>query len=302
MNTTHELLPRPDRKLPDETVARRLVDAQFPQWSGLQIRPVDAQGWDNCTFRLGDEMLVRLPTAEEYALAVDKEHRWLPVLAPALPFEIPAPLARGVPDKDFPHDWSVYRWLGGEPADDVAVEDLTAFAIDVAEFLVSLQGVDPAGGPGPGLHNWFRGGPLTTYDGWARASLETLAGLIRTDAAEEIWDRALRSSWDGRPVWFHGDIAAGNLLLKDGALAAVIDFGTCGAADPACDLAIAWTMLTGESRAAFRDRLQVDDGTWLRGQGWALWKALVVCAGSVGDGEDLPTDASFVLEEILAAA
>jgi aminoglycoside phosphotransferase (APT) family kinase protein len=301
MNTTHELLPRPDRKLADETVARRLVDAQFPQWADLEVRPVEAQGWDNCTFRLGDEMLVRLPTAEEYALAVDKEHRWLPVFAPALPFEIPAPLAKGVPDEAFPHEWSIYRWLGGEPADRAAVDDLTALALDVAEFLRSLQRVDPAGGPGPGLHNWFRGGPLTTYDGWARASLETLDGLIRTDAAEEIWDRALRSQWDGVPVWFHGDIAAGNLLMKDGALAAVIDFGTCGAGDPACDLAIAWTMLTGESRAAFRDRLQVDDGTWLRGQGWALWKALVVCAGAVGDGEEMPADASFVVGEILAA-
>lgn len=301
MSATHELLPRPDRKPADAAVARRLVAAQFPQWAGLEIRPVDAQGWDNRTFRLGDEMLVRLPTAEEYALAVEKEHRWLPVLAPALPVEIPVPLAKGLPDKGFPHDWSVYRWLGGEPADRAGVEDLTSFAVDVAEFLLALQRVDPTGGPAPGLHNWFRGGPLTTYDGWARASLETLAGLIRTDAAEEIWNRASQASWDGRPVWFHGDIAAGNLLLRDGALAAVIDFGTCGAADPACDLAIAWTMLTGDSRAAFRDRLEVDDATWLRGQGWALWKALVVCAGAVGDGEDLPADASFVVDEILAA-
>ncbi|MEU4391551.1 phosphotransferase [Kribbella sp. NPDC023855] len=140
-----------------------------------------------------------------------------------------------------------------------------------------------------------------TYDGWARTSLKTLQGLIRTEVAEEIWERALGTPWDGRPIWFHGDIASGNLLVEDGALAAVIDFGTCGVGDPACDLAIAWTMLTGESRAAFRDRLQVDEATWLRGQGWALWKALVVCAGSVRDGEGLPADTSLVLEEILAA-
>ena len=232
---------------------------------------------------------------------MEKEHRWLPVLAPALPVEIPVPLARGVPGEGFPHDWSIYRWLGGEPADRAVVEDLTAFAVDVAEFLVSLQRIDPTGGPGPGLHNWFRGGPLTTYDRWARASLATLDGLIRTETAEEIWERALRASWDGRPVWFHGDVASGNLLVKDGALAAVIDFGTCGAGDPACDLAIAWTMLTGESRAAFRDRLEVDEATWERGQGWALWKALVVCAGAVRDGDGLPAGSSFVLEEILAA-
>jgi aminoglycoside phosphotransferase (APT) family kinase protein len=218
-----------------------------------------------------------------------------------LPYEIPVPLARGVGDEGFPHDWSVYRWLDGEPADRGGVRELTKFAVDVAEFLVALQRVDPAGGPEPGLHNWYRGGPLSTYDGWARTSLKTLEGSIRTEAAREIWERALGTPWDGRPVWFHGDIASGNLLLRDGELAAVIDFGTCGVGDPACDLAIAWTMLTGESRAAFRDRLQVDDATWLRGQGWALWKALVVCAGSVSDGEDLPADASLVLDEILAA-
>ncbi|MFI6797694.1 aminoglycoside phosphotransferase family protein [Streptosporangium canum] len=239
MNETPEVLPLPDRKPVAAAVAGRLIASQFPHWSDLEVRPVDAQGWDNRTFRLGDEMLVRLPTAEEYALAVEKEHRWLPVLAPALPLEIPVPLARGVPDEGFPHDWSVYRWLDGEPADRAVVEDMTAFAIDLAEFLVSLQRIDPTGGPGPGLHNWFRGGPLTTYDGWARTALETLDGLIRTKAAEEIWERALRASWVGPSVWFHGDMASGNLLVKDGALTAVIDFGTCGAGDPACDLAIA---------------------------------------------------------------
>ncbi|WP_458248248.1 aminoglycoside phosphotransferase family protein [Streptomyces sp. MAI_2237] len=300
MNETPEVLPLPDRKPVDAAVAGRLIAAQFPQWSDLEVRPVNAQGWDNCTFRLGDEMLVRLPTAEEYALAVEKEHRWLPVLAPSLPLEVPVPLARGVSDENFPHNWSVYRWIGGEPATRAVIEDMTAFAVDLAEFLISLQRIDPAGGPGPGLHNWFRGGPLTTYDGWARTALETLDGLIRSEAAEEIWERALRASWDGKPVWFHGDMALGNLLVKDGVLAAVIDFGTCGVGDPACDLSIAWTMLTGKSRAAFRDRLGVDKTTWERGQGWALWKDVVVCAGAVRDGEGLPTDASFVLDEILA--
>lgn len=232
---------------------------------------------------------------------MEKEHRWLPVLEPALPLEAPVPLAGGVPDEGFPHDWSVYRWVSGEPADRAVVEDMTAFAIDLAEFLVSLQRIDPTGGPGPGLHNWFRGGPLTTYDGWALVALETSDGLIRTETAEEIWKRALRASRDGRPDWFQGDMVSGNLVVKDGALAAVIDFSTCGAGDPACDLSIAWTMLTGKSRAAFRDRLEVDEATWERGRGWALWKALVVCAGAVRDGDGLPADASFVLEEILAA-
>ncbi|WP_433163118.1 aminoglycoside phosphotransferase family protein [Kribbella sp. CA-247076] len=301
MTDTSELLPLPDRKPIDEAVARRLIAGQFPQWSDLEVRPVDSQGWDNRTFRLGDELLARFPTAEEYALAVEKEHRWLPVFARTLALEIPVPLAKGVPAEGFPHNWSVYRWLDGVPADSAIVENLTAFAVELAEFLLSLQRIDSAAGPGPGLHNWFRGGPLTTYDGWARAALKTLDGVIRTEVAEEVWERALRTSWSGRPVWFHGDVASGNLLLKDGALAAVIDFGTCGVGDPACDLAIAWTMLYGESRAVFRDRLDVDDATWERGQGWALWKALVACAGAVRDGNALPADASFVVEQILTA-
>jgi aminoglycoside phosphotransferase (APT) family kinase protein len=218
-----------------------------------------------------------------------------------LPDRNPADAAKGAPDEGFPHHWSVYRWLSGTPADHAGIDDMTSFAIDLAEFLVSLHRIDPTGGPVPGLHNWFRGGPLTTYDGWARASLETLAGVIQTEATAEIWDRALHISWNTQPVWFHGDIASGNLLVKDGKLEAIIDFGTCGVGDPACDLAIAWTMLTGTSRAVFRDRLGVDEATWVRGQGWALWKALVICASAVRDGDDLPPESSFVLEEILAS-
>ncbi|WP_026875796.1 aminoglycoside phosphotransferase family protein [Jiangella gansuensis] len=300
MNKTPQVPPVPDRKLADAALVRRLIAAQFPQWSGLRVRPVDAQGWDNCTFRLGDDMLVRLPTAEEYALAVEKEQRWLPVFAPALPVPVPQPLARGVPDEGFPHSWSVYGWLDGEPASRAVIEDLTAFAIDLAEFLVCLRRIDPTGGPEPGLHNWFRGGPVARYDQMARQALATLDGVIRTDAAADVWERAVQAPWDGRLVWFHGDVASGNLLVQDGVLAAVIDFGTCGVGDPACDLAVAWTLLSGKSRQVFRERLGVDDATWLRGQGWALWKALVGCAGAVHDGERPPADTFAVLEQIIA--
>ena len=244
-------------------------------------------------------MLIRLPTATEYAAAVEKEHQWLPVLAATLPLKIPVPLAKGLPDENFPHDWSVYRWINGEPADRAVVNDMTALAVNLAEFLRCLQQTNPTRGPAPGLHNWFRGGPLTKYAGSARATLNTLNGLIRTDVAETIWERALQTPWEGPPVWFHGDMAAANLLIKDGALTAVIDFGTCGVGDPACDVTIAWTMLTGNSRHAFRDQMNMDDATWERGRGWALWKALVTCAGAVRTGHGLPADTSVVLDEIL---
>jgi aminoglycoside phosphotransferase (APT) family kinase protein len=293
-----DLGPVPTRFPATEDLVRRLVAAQFPEWAGLPIRPVSEEGWDNRTFHLGSEMSVRLPSAESYALAVEKEHRWLPVLAPQLPLPIPVPLAVGAPGEGYPHAWSIYRWLDGEPANLATIADLTAFGVELAEFLAALQRLDPTDGPGPGLHNWYRGGTLATYDGLARDALETLDGHIRTDLAREIWQSALRSRWDGRSVWFHGDVAASNLLVRDGRLAAVIDFGTCGVGDPSCDLAIAWTLLAGESRTAFRDVLSVDDETWTRGRGWALWRKLVDCAGSLETGGPELAKATYLVEQI----
>jgi len=243
-------------------------------------------------------MSVRLPSASPYALAVEKEHRWLPVLADQLPLPIPAPLGQGEPGEGYPHVWSVYRWLVGEPASPDNIADLTEFATTLADFLAALQRVDPADGPGPGLHNWYRGGTLATYDELTRDALETLDGHTRTDLARQIWTAARTSRWEGPPVWFHGDAAQGNLLVHDAALAAVIDFGTCGVGDPACDLAIAWTLLTGESREAFRDGLSVDPATWARGRGWALWKALSTCAGALESGGPELASASYVLDQI----
>jgi aminoglycoside phosphotransferase (APT) family kinase protein len=259
----------------DAELARRLVARQFPHWADLPVTEVSHQGWDNRTFRLGSELSVRLPSGEWYALQVEKEHRWLPVLAPQLPLPIPTPVARGVPDLGYPYPWSVYRWLEGTPAVHAPVADETAFAVAVAEFLLALQAADPSGGPGPGPHNWFRGGPLTTYADETVEALATLGDAVPTDRARAVWDDALAATWTGDPVWLHGDIAVGNLLVRDGRLAAVIDFGTAGVGDPACDVVIAWTRFTGTSRSAFRTTLGVDDAMWARGRGWALWKALI---------------------------
>jgi aminoglycoside phosphotransferase (APT) family kinase protein len=264
---------------PDLETVRRLIAAQFPQWAHLPVRPVDVGGWDNRTFHLGDTMSVRLPSAAPYALAVAKEHRWLPVLAPRLPLPIPVPLAQGAPGEGYPHPWSVRRWIDGVPALGATVTDLTAFAGQVAAFLVALRAVDPTGGPGPGLHNWYRGGPLAHYDADTRRAVADLGAEIPAARVTALWEEALDATDDGPPVWFHGDVAAGNLLLRGGALGAVIDFGTCGVGDPACDLVLAWTMFAGESRQAFRDTLGVDAGQWARGRGWALWKALITYRG-----------------------
>jgi len=263
----------------DVDIVRRLVRAQFPEWAHLAVEPIVPGGWDNRTFRLGDAMMVRLPSAASYALQVEKEQEWLPKLAPPLPLPIPAPLAKGAAGEGFPFSWSIYNWLPGEPATEGRVGDMVTFARDLADFLIALRGADASGGPLPGQHNFWRGGPLNVYDQETRDALAALAGKIDVKAATSVWDRALASSWNGPPVWFHGDIAWGNLLVSNGRLCGVIDFGTSGIGDPACDLAITWTFLAGESRAAFRNALDLDDETWARGRAWTLWKALITVAG-----------------------
>ena len=277
---------------------RRLVAEQFPQWSDLPVVAVAQGGWDNWTFRLGSRMSVRLPSAAEYALAIEKEHRWLPELAPRLPLPIPSALGKGGPGAGYPFAWSVYGWLDGTPVRPDRIGDPVRFARDVADFLTALQDVETAGGPRPGEHNWFRGGTLRTYDRTTRDALEALKGHVDVELAGEIWAAALTAHWDGVEAWFHGDVAEGNLLLGDGELAAVIDFGTCGVGDPSCDLAVAWTLLSAEGRHVFRERLRVSEATWARGRGWALWKTLAVCAGAMGRDDDEGANARRALGEI----
>ncbi len=229
----------------DTSLVRRLVAAQFPDWADLPITPVEHGGWDNRTFHLGEQMTVRLPSAEGYTPQVDKEHVWLPVLAPHLPLPIPTPIARGVPGAGYPFGWSVYRWLDGENAHVGRIDSLTEFAERLGHFLAALQRIDPTGGPRAGAHSSFRGAPLQTYDADTRRAIEQLRGQIPAAAATATWEAAIAATWPGSPVWFHGDVSAGNLLVRDGKLAAVIDFGCCGVGDPACDMTIAWTLLVG---------------------------------------------------------
>lgn len=262
----------------DVSLVSRLIAAQFPQWADLPIRPVKFGGHDNRTFHLGEHMTVRLPSAARYAEQVEKEHRWLPKLAPFLPLSIPVPSAMGVPADGYPWHWSVYKWLEGENATIERIVDLRQFAITLAQFLVALQRIDTAGGPPPGPHNFFRGGSLTIYDGEVRQAIKVLKGKIDTDAVIAVWKAALAATWHNSPVWIHGDVSAGNLLIKNGRLSAVIDFGCSGVGDPACDLSIAWTLFEGESRKAFREALPLDNATWSRGRGWTLWKALIQLA------------------------
>jgi len=286
----------------NDALVRHLVDAQFPQWAHLPLRQVMPGGWDNRTFRLGEDLLVRLPSADGYAAAVAKEQRWLPVIAPSVPFEIPRPVAHGKPTPEFGRPWSVYGWIEGVPVSDAAIGDLSGFARDVAYFLSELARVDSTGGPLAGSHSFHRGAHPRFYDDEVQKSLAVLDEAIDAVAARRVWDAALSTEITAPPVWFHGDIAHGNLLVRGGGLSAVIDFGTSGVGDPACDLAIAWTMFDDDARSAFREGLPWDDEVWARGRAWALWKAMLVAAGDTGahDPEAEARSARTVIERILA--
>jgi aminoglycoside phosphotransferase (APT) family kinase protein len=262
----------------DTNLVENLVAEQFPQWADLPVRPVANGGWDNRTFHLGDHMSVRLPSAELYVAQVEKEHRWLPDLASALPLPIPAPLAQGRPGCGYPWPWSIYRWIEGETAKRERIADMVRFAEELADFLIALWRIDTSEGPAAGVHNFHRGGSLAVYDDGTRASLAVLADEMDVPLLTEIWERALASRWQEKPVWVHGDIAEGNLLVRNGRLSAVIDFGSSGVGDPSSDLVIAWTLFDRPAREAFRKRLDLDAQAWERGRGWALWKALITIA------------------------
>jgi aminoglycoside phosphotransferase (APT) family kinase protein len=284
------------------TLVSRLVAEQLPRWGGLPVRPVDPQGWDNATFRLGNELLVRLPNGDAYAAQVDKEHRWLPALARDLPLQVPEPVAKGRPGAGFPRPWSVYRWIEGEPASTVDEGDLPALATALGGFLTALHRIPPFMGPPPGAHSFGRGGPLRAYDAEARAAAAELSDGVDVEAVGAVWDAALAARWSGAARWVHGDIAPSNLLVRDGRLSAVIDFGCCCVGDPACDLAIAWTFFGGESREAFRASIRIDPATWARARGWALWKALLVHRGHGPDEARLGwrRGAREVVDDLLA--
>ncbi len=279
----------------------KLIAGQFPDWANLAIRPVECSGWDNKTFHLGDEMSVRLPSALVYVAQVEKEHKCLAKLAPELPLSIPVPLAMGNPTEDYPWKWSIYKWLKGENASLEAIDDLEHFAASLANFLIDLQKIDAGGGPKAGADNFFRGGDLAVYDSETRKSIEFLKDKIELDfdLLTKIWEQALKSKWQKEDVWIHGDLSSDNILVDAGEIAAVIDFGCCGIGDPACDLVIAWTFLYGESRKVFYNTLKLDQDTWARACGWAIWKELITIVKYLGVNKTKVQKSKKILNEVL---
>ncbi|MEV4897604.1 aminoglycoside phosphotransferase family protein, partial [Nonomuraea sp. NPDC055795] len=253
----------------DAALASRLVDSQFPQWAGLPLDLVDPGGSDHMIYRLGEELAVRLPRHSGAIEQAAKELEWLPRLAPHLPLAIPVPVAVGRPDFGYPWPWGVSRWLEGEVATVEALADSGEAAAELAAFLLALQGFAAVPGSVP------PGESLAARDRSTRAAIARADGAFDGAAMTALWEEALAApEWGRDPVWFHGDFHTGNLLTVGGRLSAVIDFGGLGAGDPACDLTIAYTLMSPAARTAFRAALDVDEATWLRGRGWALTTGL----------------------------
>ncbi|WP_424807777.1 aminoglycoside phosphotransferase family protein [Rhodococcus sp. 27YEA15] len=255
----------------DALLVAELLRTQFPWFEHLSLAMVRSAGTDNVMYRLGDELVVRLPRTPSAALQVDKEQRWLPLLGPALTCAVPQPVGKGAPEHDYPHPWSIYRWIDGQSVAPESVFEPARLAAELGRFVQSLRICEAAGGPLPGPHNFSRGVPLVHRDQSTRAAISAVDGLVDTEGALRAWEAALAvPEWRGAPVWIHGDLQSGNLLVRDGVLAAVIDFGGLGVGDPACDAMIGWTLFDRDTRETFREYSGVDDDTWARGRGWAL--------------------------------
>jgi aminoglycoside phosphotransferase (APT) family kinase protein len=265
----------PDEVPMSAALVRRLVDQQFAEWADLPAVRVASFGTDHALYRLGTELVARLPRREVNEWSLKNERHWLPRLAPQLPLAVPKPLADGRPGFGYPFEWSVYRWLDGEAAEHEPIADPSQAAADLAQFVSALQRIDPSGGPGPGPHNASRGEPLARRDEGTRASIAALRDEIDVEAATGLWEEAVAApEWHRPPVWHHGDLDVRNLLVTEGRLSGVIDFGCLGVGDPACDVAVAWKVLPAEERCRFREALSVDAATWTRASGWVVSQAV----------------------------
>jgi aminoglycoside phosphotransferase (APT) family kinase protein len=261
----------PDEIDIDAALVKWLLVDQFPHLAEKPIKAVRSIGTVNAIYRLGDDLCVRLPRVPTWAKDIEKEWTWLPEIALHVSLDIPKPVVRGNPVKRYPYPWAVYRWIGGSPYRDDLIKDEQQTARALANFIRELRSIDPTGAP--------RGGraPLAELDAVTRAAIRASKGAIALELVSDAWARALETPpWDGKPVWIHGDLLRSNLLVRNGRLCAVIDFGGAGVGDPAADVVPAWSVFNQAGRETFRTALAVDKATWARARGYALHQALLI--------------------------
>ncbi|WP_235915373.1 phosphotransferase [Puerhibacterium puerhi] len=280
-------LPPPARLHDDEVVVtaddvRRLLAAQLPHLAHLPVTAVAESGTDHRLFRLGDALVARMPKVAWAAAQAESDARWLPVLAPHLPLDVPAPVALGDPDDAYPFRWSVAPWLPGRAVGDpLAGEplgfDAAAGAAALGAFVRALRAADPAGGPVK--EGTARGVPLARLDADVRAAVAASGDRVDGPAVLRAWERALAAAPSSARGWIHGDLMPGNLLARGGRLSAVVDWGALGVGDPAADLAPAWWLFDGAARRQFRaaatEGLADADAAWERARGWVLVQGVI---------------------------
>ena len=261
-----------DEVVVDDDLVRHLLATQAPHLAGRPLTRIEAWGTDHAIFRLGDDLSVRLPKIGWAATQGERENAWLPRLAPHLPVEVPVPVFVGAPAGGYPFAWYVSPWLPG--TNPRPGPGLAPLATELAAFVLALHRVDVAGAPGP--RSGQRGGALAGADERTRSRAEELRGETDVDALLAVWDAGLHARpWDRPPVWVHGDLMDGNLIVRDGRLAGVIDWGGLIAGDPSVELMAAWSLFDAETRVVYREALGfVDDATWLRGRAWAVSAAI----------------------------
>jgi aminoglycoside phosphotransferase (APT) family kinase protein len=268
---------------------RRLLAAQHPDLAHLPVT-VMANGWDNLMFRIGDDLVARLPRRKVAARLVVNEQRWLPALGPRLPLPVPAPTRAGQPGHGYPWPWSIIPYLPGRAATRNPPADLRGAAVSLGTFLGALH--VPAAPDAPASP--VRGIPLTQRDAAVTGNLSSLGGRVDQQAVRRVWETALATpAWDGAPVWLHGDLHPANILVDGGRISGVIDFGDITAGDPAGDLSVAWMLLPAGCHGAFRDAYRAAGGpaasspasTWARARGWALALSLAFLANSADNPE-----------------
>jgi aminoglycoside phosphotransferase (APT) family kinase protein len=258
----------------DPRLVRRLIDAQFPQWSGLPLRSVATIGWDNALFRLGTELVVRVPRRQLGADCLAIEHRWLPEIAPRLPIRVPTPVGRGEPAEGYPWPWSVCPWLAGRMAAVASGVRPFEVAHQIAVFLRAIHVEAPPDAP---VHPFGRGASLARRDADTRRRIEGCPEPFDRALLVKAWERAMAApEWSGPHLWLHGDLHPANLLVSRGRLSAVLDFGDLCSGDPAADLMGAWMLLPAAARTVLHEESGVDRDTWERGRGWALSIGLAI--------------------------
>jgi aminoglycoside phosphotransferase (APT) family kinase protein len=261
----------------DELLVRSLLRMQMPDLADLPLSLI-AFGWDNVIYRLGEDLVARLPRRAVAATLIDHELQWLPVLAPVLPLPIPAPVRAGRASGRYPWAWSVCPWLPGVVAEQATLESPRKAAEALGRFIAALHRPAPSDAP----ENPVRGIPLRDRAPLVLEHIDAIADVVDVDAVRACWEDVLATpAWPGPPLWLHGDLHPLNVLVENGQPSAVIDFGDLTAGDPATDLSLAWMMFSPELRVVFRDSAgEIDDNTWRRARGWALALSIAYLANS----------------------